>query len=649
MTPDVKVEVAFGFGPYDPEPLALDWDDITDDVLEIEITRGRESEFEHFPASTATVLLRNEDRTYDPLNTGSAYYGQLLPNVPIRITATVDSTDYPLWRGYVDGWPTIWREAGFAAEVQVSATDAFKLLAERFMPDYLDSFLDSFAPGRPDYWARMDRAVDNVLINDGTMGYNGVALAALDAVDPLVATSTGALRLPALNCPDAGLYLYSGYFPILDVATDDVTSGDTWTISAVIQVNGRGFRGIFETEHAAGTLPVVFAVNSYTAGANTISFFIDGGSANITGNSGIDVGDGGIYHVVLVRSGINAYLYVNGRLDTFSANVSATGYEAAAGGRHLIGRSPLGATATGPEIVLDEIMAWRGTALSGTQIADLYAALTVGFSVEQDTGLAIDAVLDEISWLPDLRGSIDGEVIIKLPANPGGTSVLELLHRIADSEGGRFFVDPEGKIVHQSRSADVSEFPLPAYTFTDNNRDTNPTDVGLADGNLAITIDDKLTFDAAAITRQGGVTQRSALSTTPLRTFTKDGLLFLTDTQAAGLASWYPFRYGSPQPRTDSWQVKPEVYPADWGDILTLDIGWRVSIELTPGNVGSAITLAQHLSLIEHNITPDEWVITFNGTPVDPNDYLLWDSIETSDDDHGWADTDGTPPGGAWG
>ena len=93
----------------------------------------------------------------------------------------------------------------------------------------------------------------------------------------------------------------------------------------------------------------------------------------------------------------------------------------------------------------------------------------------------------------------------------------------------------------------------------------------------------------------------------------------------------------------------PEVYPDDWGTILDLEIGDRVSIEITPGGVGSAIELEQHISYIEHRITPDEWVITFNGTPVDPNDYFLWDSIEFADDDNGWADTDGDPIGGAWG
>lgn len=650
MTPEVKVEVAFGFGPYDPEPLAMDWDDITSDVFEISVTRGRESEFERFPASTATILLRNEDRTYDPLNTSSPYYGQLLPNVPIRITATVDSTEYSVWRGYVDGWPTVWSEAGFAAEVQVAATDAFKLLAERRMPDTLRTWLDgTFTPGLPGFWARMDNAIDNVLVNDGTVGHDGVALAALDAVDPLVPTSTAALRLPALVCAEAAEYTYAAYFPIKDVVLDDVTTGDTWTISAVVQFNGRGFRGIFETEHQANNPLVVLSTNNYSARVNTIGFYIDGGLANITGTSGKDVGDGAVHHIVLVRSGTGAYLYIDGVLDTIGSNPSATGWETGSTGRHIIGRSPLGPTTQGPEIVIDEIMAWPGTALSGTQVAELYDALTVGFSEEVSTGIAIDRVLDEIFWLPDLRSSLLGEVIVKLPANPAGRGVLELLQLIADSEGGRFYVDKEGKLYHEPRSADISESPTIAYTFTDNNRDTNPTDVGLADGTLKITIDDKLTFDAAEVTREGGVTQRAALNDTPLRTITRTGLLFLTDSQSLGLASWYPFRYGTPQPRTESWTVNPEVYPDDWGTILDLEIGDRVSIEITPGGVGSAIELEQHISYIEHRITPEEWFITFNGTPVDPNSYFLWDSIEFADNDNGWADTDGDPIGGAWG
>lgn len=648
MTPEVKVEVAFGFGPYDPEPLSMDWDDITDDVFEITVTRGRQSEFERFPASTATILLRNEDRTYDPLNTAGAYYGQLLPNVPIRITATVDSTDYPVWRGYVDGWPTVWSEAGFAAEVQVAATDAFKLLAERRMPDKLETFFDTFTPGRPEFWCRMDRATDNVLLNDGSYP-DGVTLAALDEVAPLVPTSMAALRLPALNCPIAAQYQVAGYFPITTVVSDDVTTGDTWTISVVIQANGRGFRGVFETEHDGADLPVLLTISNLSGSFNQLGFSIDGVGGWLTGLSGVDVGDGGIYHVVLVRSGTGAYLYINGRLDILDNNPAATGYQTASYGRHLVGRSPLGPTQTGPEIVVDEIMAWPGTALSGTQVADLHEVLTVGFSAERATGYAIDSVLDEIGWLPDLRSSLLGEVIVKLPHNPAGTSVLELCQLIADSEGGRFYVDKEGKIYHESRSADIAESPTIAYTFTDNDRDTNPTDVGLADGTLKITIDDKLTFDAAEITREGGVTQRAALNDTPLRTITRTGLLFLTDSQSLGLASWYPFRYGTPQPRTESWTVNPEVYPDDWGTILDLEIGDRVSIEITPGGVGSAIELEQHIGWIEHRITPDQWLITFNGTPVDPNDYFLWAVSETADNDNGWADTDGDPAGGAWG
>ena len=109
MTPEVKVEVAFGFGPYDPEPLAMDWVDITSDVMEIHTVRGRQAEFENFTAGTCSIILYDENRTYDPLNTavGSwGLYGVLKANTPIRITAEIDSTTYPVWRGYTDEWRT---------------------------------------------------------------------------------------------------------------------------------------------------------------------------------------------------------------------------------------------------------------------------------------------------------------------------------------------------------------------------------------------------------------------------------------------------------------------------------------------------------------------------------------------------------------
>ena len=98
-------------------------------------------------------------------------------------------------------------------------------------------------------------------------------------------------------------------------------------------------------------------------------------------------------------------------------------------------------------------------------------------------------------------------------------------------------------------------------------------------------------------------------------------------------------------------EIDPEVRPADWADLLSLDIGHRIKHDLTPGGVGSSIELELHLEHIAHTITPERWTITLNGSPVDPHEaaYFLWAVTETVDTDNGWGDPSGTPPGGYWG
>ncbi len=649
MTPTLRVEVAFGFQPYDAEPLAIDWDDITSDVYEVSIQRGRKSEFDRFPASTATVTLRNDDRKYDPLNTSSVYNGQLVANIPIRIVAEIDSTDYPVWRGYIDGWPADYTEAGYASEVKVTCTDAFKILAERYMPDTLSKFLDGFAPGRPSTWYRMDSVKDFVLLDAEGSKHMDIIVAA-ERVDGLLPTSNGAVSFPELLTPDVLTYGWAAQRPIAD-STQHITGGTTWTMAMTVQITKPTTRLLYGVFNNAGTSVVsVFLGNPAGSSPGTawVTIYRAAGPNWLETHSSTVITDGRPHRLVVVRDDDDVYVYVDGQLEGSSTTAGIAGQTITAdAGLQTFGAAG-GNTEPFTSFVMDEVMVWQ-TALTAAQVTELDEALTVGFSANRTTGQAIDDVLDEVSWSPTLRDIPTGEAVVQLPANPGGRTVLSLLQKIADSEAGRFFVDHGGRLTMHSRSRDVSEFPLAAYTFTDNNRDTTPTDVGLLDGVLSITLDDRLTWDAAEVTRDGGITQRAANTATPLRTYKLDGLLFANDLQALSLAQWYPFRYGVAQPRSESWKIDPEIVAGDWADILDLEIGHRVAIEITPGGVGSAIGLEQHIGYIGHDITPERWIITLNGTPVDPNDYLLWDSSESPDDAHGWADSDGDPAGGAWG
>ncbi len=87
-----------------------------------------------YDAGTASVTLNNSDRRFDPTNLSGPYVsgGKSLvtPMRPIRIRAVWDSTTYDIFRGFVDQWDIDFI-ADVYSEVQVSATDGFKVLRNR--------------------------------------------------------------------------------------------------------------------------------------------------------------------------------------------------------------------------------------------------------------------------------------------------------------------------------------------------------------------------------------------------------------------------------------------------------------------------------------------------------------------------------------
>ena len=61
--------------------------DITYDVEDVSITRGRSRQLERFNAGTATINVRDLDRKYDPVNEDGPYYLSLAPRQPVIIRA----------------------------------------------------------------------------------------------------------------------------------------------------------------------------------------------------------------------------------------------------------------------------------------------------------------------------------------------------------------------------------------------------------------------------------------------------------------------------------------------------------------------------------------------------------------------------------
>lgn len=112
-----------------------------------------------YEAGTASVVLRNDDRRFDPTNLSGPYVSggatQVQPMRSVRIRATWAGTTYEVWRGYADSW-----DIGYAnnrySEVTLNATDAFKVFQA-----YSRIAVGAVGAGE-DSGARIGRVLDSV-------------------------------------------------------------------------------------------------------------------------------------------------------------------------------------------------------------------------------------------------------------------------------------------------------------------------------------------------------------------------------------------------------------------------------------------------------------------------------------------------------
>lgn len=124
--PTMSVQVAFATNPMD----IPSWTDISTYLRAITTARGRQFELDRVEAGTASVLLNNQARNFDPFNTASPYYPNVVPKRRMQIQAVWAGVTYPVFSGYVEEWPQSWDLNGKLAEVDVTVSDGFSLFSQ---------------------------------------------------------------------------------------------------------------------------------------------------------------------------------------------------------------------------------------------------------------------------------------------------------------------------------------------------------------------------------------------------------------------------------------------------------------------------------------------------------------------------------------
>jgi hypothetical protein len=179
------------------------YDDLTDRVLSINVSRGRHDQFQEFQSSTMAITLSNNDRELDPVNQSSRYWNPATETsgVTIRRRVILYYGTTAIFSGLITDIDISYDPTSAPntrSTVEISVADDFVVLA--------NTYLDEFLPTNQLSGARV-----NAILNLPEVDYQGttsVDTGTVTCLDDPVAFGTRALdALQAVAATERG-YLY---------------------------------------------------------------------------------------------------------------------------------------------------------------------------------------------------------------------------------------------------------------------------------------------------------------------------------------------------------------------------------------------------------------------------------------------------------
>lgn len=101
--------------------------DLTPDVRQITISRGRSVQRDTYEAGTAVVRVLDPNSYFNPQNTSSPYYGYLVPLRKLRVSATTGTDQHFLFSGYTTEYRYTYPQGQETGYVDIYCADAFRL------------------------------------------------------------------------------------------------------------------------------------------------------------------------------------------------------------------------------------------------------------------------------------------------------------------------------------------------------------------------------------------------------------------------------------------------------------------------------------------------------------------------------------------
>jgi hypothetical protein len=569
-------------------------------VYSADVSRGRADDYSQF-IGTAQVVLNNNSRLFDPFYTSGTYYGKLLPRRQIKIEGISNSVTYPVFRGFVDGFPAAWDQAGKFATTTLSCFDGLSLLSQELLPDYVYDYTKTLSP--TNYW-RCNDGQSSTIITDVVAGLNvqpsvagsnyklGTPMSSALLSDNVLCPASGYANTPVtFKTQTANQITWAGWFQLANTGTAANCILYFASIDKFIQINVSPPNGYAQV--AISDLPVVLG----TVGLRSTDL---GYSYNTTPF---------FFTITWIKATKVSAFYINGVLQV---------------GTLLVGANC--AVDTGPVSKIENFgvgiqeHSVYTTAFTAAQVLELY-----NYNINnilETSAARMTRLFGYTSWDASLQSITASPVATVGALSPPNSNLVAEMQTVNNSEDGDLFVTRAGVIKFTDRN----------YVYT--NTSSNTSQATFAGGSIPFQPSVQINYDAAAIrnditvtfTGGGQTSTTNSASVTAYGTNAMNtGTQLSTQAQAVTLAAYQATVNGQLLTNISPVSVGVTAATSDWSTLLGLELLDRYTLTVQPPT-GNSISQAELINRIEHRIVPGQWQMTVDGSQR----YTAWFILDKS-------------------
>jgi hypothetical protein len=573
--PALKVEVAFNAG-YNTPAASRTWTDVTAYTLivdGIDITHGRGDERSQADANSLRLVLNNKDGRFTPGLATSPYYPNVKLGRPVRVTSTPSGGSASVrFVGYVDEWPLEWPAVvtTFATSTITATSRHARLGSSAPLRNHI---YEEYKRDNPAHHYMLDNLADSVA--------GGVSLAQAGTGTAVTFEGTG-----PTDGIQAAQFVGGKYLKV-----------DLTTIPEALEC-------FFLVDSGATAVSLV----SY--GGIDLQVDLTGGVASVSQlvSGGPTVNDGLIHHAALTVSGGTARLYVDG-VEVDSGASAATSS---------------GTLYVGPLEVKNATLAHVAlftTAPSATRILAHANSGDDGFAGE--TAEARLVRYAAFAGIPTAEQSISTAADTPMAhIDTTGQTVLSLLQKVAETDGGVLYDARDDLLTYAARSARYNA--AAAVTLT----------AGQVEASYTPKLDRSSIINEVVATIADGSDPQETVTAIDQDSYDDYGPhrddieLATTDADEAHAAAWWRVNtYGEPQARAPHLGVEiAHLSTALQASILGLNVGDKITITGLPSQ-SDASSKSFFVEGYAERIGETAQHFDFNVSPAEPfNVWILGDA-----------------------